>query len=65
MKKISLFLILVTFSTIYSQQKLGLNYYFSKDVTLNKSIPTPESILGYQVGEWHPSHDQVINYLTI
>ncbi|MCM2302013.1 MAG: M14 family metallopeptidase [Flavobacteriaceae bacterium] len=65
MKKISLFLILVTFSTIYSQQELGLNYYFSKDVTLNKSIPTPESILGYQVGEWHPSHDQVINYLTI
>lgn len=65
MKKISLFLILVTFSTIYSQQKHDLSYYFSEDVTFNKSIPTPESILGYQIGEWHPSHDQVINYLTI
>ena len=65
MKKISLFLILVAFSTIYGQQKNDLNYYFSEDVTFNNSIPTPESILGYQVGEWHPSHDQVINYLSI
>ena len=54
MKKISLFLILVAFSTIYGQQKNDLNYYFSEDVTFNNSIPTPESILGYQVGEWHP-----------
>lgn len=65
MKNISLLLFFVAFSTIYGQQKKDLNYYFSSDVTFNKSIPTPESILGYQVGEWHPSHDQIINYLTI
>jgi hypothetical protein len=65
MKKISLILILVAFSAMYGQQKKDLNYFFTSEVTFNKLIPTPESILGYQVGEWHPSHDQVINYLTI
>lgn len=65
MKKISLILILVAFTAVYGQQKKDLNYYFTQDVTFNKSIPTPESILGYQVGEWHPSHDQIVNYLTI
>lgn len=65
MKKNSLILFLLVISTVYSQSKKELSFYLPTDIIYNKSIPTPESILGYQVGEWHPSHDQVINYLTI
>jgi len=44
-----------------SAQDYDLDYYLPKTKYDNK-IPTPESYLGYQVGEWHISHDQVIGY---
>jgi hypothetical protein len=40
-----------------------LSYYLPKDVTYNKEIPTPKDILGYNVGEWHVSHDQLAMYV--
>ncbi len=36
--------------------------YFLPDISYDASIPTPEKVLGYQVGEWHVSHDQLLNY---
>lgn len=35
------------------------------NTTFNPDIPTPESVLGYQVGEWHVRHDQLVNYMQI
>ncbi|MEL6675180.1 MAG: M14 metallopeptidase family protein [Bacteroidota bacterium] len=40
-----------------------LSYYFGEGTTFNPDIPTPESVLGYQVGEWHVSHDQMLLYM--
>ena len=34
-----------------------LSYYFEQDVKFDPSIPTPEQVLGYEVGEWHVRHD--------
>ena len=42
----------------------NLDYYLPKDVKYNPDIPTPESVLGYQVGEWHVSHDKLIWYMN-
>lgn len=39
-----------------------LNYYLPKHVNYDINIPTPESVLGYQVGDWMVSHDQLIKY---
>lgn len=41
----------------------GLDYYFPSETKLNESIPTPESILGFQIGETHVSHDQLVKYM--
>ena len=49
-----------TTSNLYSQKK-AITYYLP-DIQYNPDIPTPEEVLGYQVGEWHVSHDQLINY---
>lgn len=38
----------------------ALDYYFGSEASFDPSIPTPEHILNYQVGEWHISHDQLI-----
>ncbi|MFT4925526.1 MAG: hypothetical protein ACI8WB_001619 [Phenylobacterium sp.] len=43
----------------------SLDDFFDQDVTFNPDIPTPESVLGYQVGDWHVRHDQLINYMTL
>lgn len=37
--------------------------YFLPDIQYNPDIPTPEAFLGYQMGEWHISHDQQLMYM--
>ena len=44
-------------------QKPSLEYYLPANVQLNPDIPTPEAVLGYQVGEWHVSHDKLVEYM--
>lgn len=46
-----------------AQQKPTLDYYLPSDVRYDQNIPTPASWLGYEVGEWHTSHDQLIGYM--
>lgn len=41
----------------------GLDYYLPTGTTYNPEIPTPQSILGHQVGEWHVSHDKLLSYM--
>ncbi len=42
-------------------QKKSLNYYLP-NIEYDESIQTPEEYLGYQIGEWHISHDQLLAY---
>ena len=39
------------------------SYYLPQTVQYNAAIPTPKQFLGYQVGEWHVSHDQLLGYM--
>ena len=48
--------------TFLYAQKVSLHYYLP-NVTYDDNVPTPEAILGYQVGEWHVSHDQLVGYM--
>ena len=36
-----------------------------EDSNLDPSIPTPESVLGWEVGEWRVSHDLLVKYMEI
>jgi hypothetical protein len=47
---------------LFSQEKPSLNYYLPA-VKYNPAIPTPASWLGYEVGEWHATHDQLLGYM--
>lgn len=40
-----------------------LQYYFGKDVAFNPNIPTPSQVLGYEPGDWHIRHDQLVTYM--
>ena len=37
--------------------------YLPQDVTYDPAVPTPSSILGFEVGEWHVRHDQLVDYM--
>lgn len=45
-----------------SAQKQPLTY-FLPDISYDPAIPTPEAYFGWQIGEWHLSHDQQLAYL--
>ncbi len=47
----------------YAQKKVDLSYYLPSNTSYNKAIPTPESVLGFQVGKWHVSHDKLVQYM--
>ena len=38
-----------------------LDFYLPNE-DYDLKVPTPESILGYQVGDWHVRHDQLVNF---
>ena len=43
--------------------QINLSYYLDENHKYNPEIPKPRDILGYEVGSWHVSHDQLINYM--
>lgn len=48
-------------SIVYAQP--DLSYYLPDNVSYDPSIPTPKSVIGHEVGEWHVSHDRLVNYM--
>lgn len=62
MKK--LFVILFTSFAIQSSLNAqSLNYYLPDSVSYNASIPKPKEIIYHEVGEWHVTHDRLVNYM--
>ena len=61
-----IYLYILSFTLIsFGQENISLDYYFSQqDIsTLNKDIPSPESVIGHPVGKWHISHDKLLEYM--
>lgn len=44
-------------------QENNLDYYLPSNVKYNPDIPSPKSFLGYEIGDWHIGHDQLVYYL--
>ncbi len=64
MKKLICPLLLLVSLSIFAQDYVvDLSYYLPKDVTYNPNIPTPKSIVGHEVGEWHITHDKLSQYM--
>lgn len=53
---------LCLFGQSVEKGRIDLDYYLP-DLEYNPKIPTPESFLGWQIGEWHLSHDLQQAYL--
>jgi hypothetical protein len=60
MKKHLFFITFITVS-MFAQQ-VDLTYYLPKEV-YDITIPTPKSVIGHEVGEWHITHDKLVEYM--
>lgn len=59
----TLFILCLFFSPgLYAQQKPSLDYYLPA-ANYNPAIPTPAEWLGYEVGTWHATYDQLLGYM--
>lgn len=62
MKKAFLLILLLSFG-VQSYAQETLDYFLPAGISYNPDIPTPKSVLGAEVGEWHVRHDQLVNYM--
>jgi hypothetical protein len=61
MKKLISLLGLLICNSLFGQ--VTLDYYLDSNHPYNESIPQPKTLLGYEVGSWHVSHDKLVNYM--
>ncbi len=57
-----LFYLLLLVSSVLHAQRQPLTYFLPEN-TYDKNVPSPEQFLGWQVGEWHVTHDQLTYYM--
>ncbi|MGZ5286429.1 MAG: M14 metallopeptidase family protein, partial [Flavisolibacter sp.] len=60
MRKTFLFILLVISIGSNSQE---LSYYLPDSIQYDPAIPKPESVIHHKVGEWHVTHDRLVNYM--
>lgn len=63
MKQLYLFIATLIALNLSAQEQFELSYYLPQNIQYNPSIPTPESIIGHKVGEWHVTHDRLVAYM--
>lgn len=61
----SMFLMLALVALPLRAADVDLNYYMPDDVEFDPNVPTPESVLHHEVGEWHVRHDQLVRYMEV
>lgn len=61
----NLCLLLFSIGLLAQDYQVDLDYYLPNDVSYNSNIPTPKSVLGHEVGDWHVTHDKLAQYMQV
>ncbi|WP_445384476.1 M14 family zinc carboxypeptidase [Robiginitalea sp. IMCC44478] len=63
MKRFTLIFLTLMCLTALAQEESGLSYFLPDGISYDPSIPTPEEIIGHEVGAWHVTHDKLVMYM--
>jgi hypothetical protein len=63
MKKLLFYALTICLLTSYTQAQPDLSYYLPDAIKYNPDIPTPKSVIGHEVGEYHVTHDRLVSYM--
>lgn len=55
--------VILLLTNCWSLRAQDLKYYLPDSVTYDPSIPKPKDIIYHEVGEWHVTHDRLVNYM--
>lgn len=55
--------VILLLTNCWSLKAQDLKYYLPDSVTYDPSIPKPKDIIYHEVGEWHVTHDRLVNYM--
>lgn len=59
----AVFSFVLIFSFSLSALSQDLSYYLPDSVSYNPAVPVPKQIIYHEVGEWHVTHDRLVNYM--
>ncbi len=65
MTKYLFFSLFLVFGVLTHAQEVELSYYLPANINYNPDIPTPEQVIGHQVGSWHVTHDRLSRYMEV
>jgi len=65
MTKYLFFSLFLVFGVLSHAQEVDLSYYLPANINYNPDIPTPEQVIGHQVGSWHVTHDRLSRYMVV
>ncbi|MBA2330319.1 MAG: zinc carboxypeptidase [Flavisolibacter sp.] len=55
---------LFTFFNLFSFSQ-DLSYYLPDSIQYDPSVPKPQDVIYHAVGEWHVTHDKLVNYMQV
>src|SRR5688572_25759085 len=64
MRTVTLSLILLASFQFDTFCQPDLNYFLPEEYSYSPDIPTPRSVIGHEVGEWHVTHDKLVLYMN-
>ncbi len=47
----------------FTKAQTPLSYYLPQNISYDAKIPKPQDVFGFNVGDQHVSHDQVVMYM--
>lgn len=63
MRKLLLLFILFSIQIQAQTSDISLDYYLPEHTNYNPEIPTPQEVIGFVPGQWHVTHDRLLNYM--
>ncbi|RRO13532.1 M14 family metallopeptidase [Flavobacteriaceae bacterium 14752] len=63
LRKVLCLFVFSCLTTTSSAQNHSLDYFLPDNVSYNSDIPIPSEALGFVPGDWHISHDKLIQYM--
>ncbi|AVR43960.1 zinc carboxypeptidase [Christiangramia fulva] len=64
MRKLLLLFLFISLQLQAQTEEITLDYYLPDNVNYNPEIPVPQDIIGFVPGEWHVTHDLLLNYMN-
>lgn len=59
----SLYLIILIVSPLFVTGQTDIGYFLPDNIRYNPEIPTPRSVIGHEVGDFHVTHDKLVSYM--